>query len=293
MADPVADPADPFASAKANLRDTVKWLATAFAAVAGVVLAGASLTGVSQLKGTALDIALVGGFVGLLCIITAAGTLLRLLTADTFFVSDLRTADNARMKEFLDRHGADFLPAEILNIEDFLQKRDQAILQARQYSATPQSAQYQQASNFLAAIVQPLSRLTNLAQLEKLRRDLKRAEPLLFALAFGALIGLGFFAVFSPAPKDNKENPCESKCKKPDPAPPVAHGLPMNLVPGTKWSYLAASLAQACKDDPIEAEVLPTQPHVGWFNIRLTAKDCAGIVFPVPASQVIPTVTKP
>src|ERR1700722_4134151 len=58
---------DPFAGAKASLRDTIKWLATTFAAVIGVVIAGTSLSGISKLTGINLELALSGGIVGLAC----------------------------------------------------------------------------------------------------------------------------------------------------------------------------------------------------------------------------------
>ena len=54
---PDAPAADPYATAKANLRDTIKWLATSLAAVGAAVIAGASISGLAGLEGHALHLA--------------------------------------------------------------------------------------------------------------------------------------------------------------------------------------------------------------------------------------------
>lgn len=282
MTDAASPPSDPFASAKANLRDTVKWLATTFAALAAIVLAGASLTGVSQLDGNQRVAALTGGGIGLLCVIGASGIMLRLLTANTFFVSDLGVERYSRLKSFLNHHAIDFLPAQLLTVDDLLRERRRATEDVQRND--PTSQKYQDAAAFLEQLNPSLSRLTNLAQLEVLRRDLNSAVPWLLLLALGALGGLGVFATYSTPPKQNK--PAAAVAAAP---PPPAHGLPMNFDAGTNWSNIAKVLATKCKDKPpLKADILSSD-RPNWYNIRLTApKDCVGIVIPLPVDLAIP-----
>jgi hypothetical protein len=80
---------DPFSNAKANIRDTVKWLATTLAALAAAVVAGASITGISALTGWRLVLAIGGGGGGLICIFVAIGIALRLLTSEAYYFSEL------------------------------------------------------------------------------------------------------------------------------------------------------------------------------------------------------------
>jgi hypothetical protein len=301
-------PTDPFSGAKANLRDTVKWLATTFAGLAAVVVAGASLTGVSQLKGVAMATALTGAAVGLLCVIAAAGVMLRLLTTNTFFASDLSSDKYPQLRQFLDQHAIDFLPAELPSVQALLEARLNATRDAHRYQGNPNSNEYLSASGYLAQLQAPLSRLTNLAQLEFLRRDLNAKIPWLFALAVGALLGLGVFAVYSAPPKDASAKRQDACCcvttgdktpgggKAGDAAPcgtpPVGAIVPLN--PLKDWSRLATVFAVTCGDKvPIEAEILASgQP--GWVNVRLLEPEkCKGVVLPLPVESVIPTATPP
>jgi|SRR6202522_2566861 hypothetical protein len=284
-------PPDSFASAKANLRDTVKWLATTFAGVAAVMLAGTSLTGLSLLKGFPFAAALFGGALGLLCFIAASGLMLRLLTSKTFFFSDISTPEYSDLKAVLNAHAVDILPAEIRSVDDMLKLRLEATEQARQYASAPQSASYQSASGFLASIVDPLSRLTSLAHFEILRADLNAAVPKLFVLAMGAVVGLGVFAVYSgnskvekqakPAVSDNVTSCKLDSCEE---------GPIVELATGTGWSNVGSQFAAICGDKaPIKVQLLGTSQS-GWVKVRLLSPDsCAGVVLPLPTATVIPS----
>lgn len=267
-------PADPFASAKDNLRDTVKWLATTFAGLAAVVLAGTSLTGVSHLKGASLVLALVGGGLGLLCVILASGVMLRLLTSESFFVSDLNTQAYANLRAFLNAHAPDILPPQLGSVEEVLRDRALAMKQARDLADHPESKEFQSADRFLAALTVPLSRLTNLAHFEVLRGNLKAAEPKLFFLAIGALIGLGAFAVFTGTLKERKLE--------------ADSDATIQLQPGTNWSRVGIAFASVCGDKELKAQLLRT-PQPGWVKVRLLApEECAGIVVSMPAKIIVP-----
>lgn len=208
MADDDAKPSpsttipDPFAGAKASLRDTIKWLATTFAAVIGVVIAGTSLSGISKLTGINLELALTGGIVGLACIVLATGVMLRLLVPHSFYFGELLQPENDALLRRLNRHAIEILPPEIADIETFVARRDMAVQQIRRGVNDPNSSEYQLGSTFLDDIQGTLASLTYLAHYEKLRENLHRAEPTLFVLALGAICGLGVFAVFTGTAKD-------------------------------------------------------------------------------------------
>jgi hypothetical protein len=289
-----AVPADQFAAAKANLRDTIKWLATTFASVAAIILAGTSLTGVSQLKGASMSAALIGGGIGLLCFVIAAGLMLRLLTSKTFFISDINSPEYTQLKATLNAHAVDILPAEIRSIDEMLTLRQAATEQARQYSSSSQSSQYTSASDFLTDIVDSLSRLTNLAHFEILRANLNAAVPKLFILAIGALIGLGVFAVFSGNGKTGKDNTPDVG-NKPVACTPASceDGPTVPLVTGAGWSAIGTQYAAVCGEAPIKVQLLGNSQS-GWIRVRLLAPEaCAGIVLPLPIGTVIPTATAP
>jgi hypothetical protein len=123
--------ADPHASARANLRDTVKWLATSLAAVGAAVIAGASINGLASLSGTELFAgALLGGF-GLVAILSAISILLGLLTSDVFYFTQLMNDDNASkaIANEIDERARDLLPPQVRSISELIAYRDQVIAQ--------------------------------------------------------------------------------------------------------------------------------------------------------------------
>jgi hypothetical protein len=83
-------PSDPYVTTKANLRDTIKWLAATFSALAAVVIAGTPLSGLGKLEfGLTWAIAflfLVGAFV---CICIALAITISLLRGDFLYFSDI------------------------------------------------------------------------------------------------------------------------------------------------------------------------------------------------------------
>jgi hypothetical protein len=297
---PEQEPADPFATAKSNLRDTVKWLATTFAALAAVVLAGSSLTGISQLSGSALTLALAGGGLGVICVIVATGLMLQLLISNTFFISQVDKPEYATLKAYLNLHSIDIVPPEIKSVDKFLELRHEAIDQVRRYANAPDSNGYREASRFIADAEVAMARLTSLAQLELLRTNLRAAVPKLFLLALGALVGLGVFAVFAGAAKSGKDTSsacCQSNTAGQAPAnagkkpAQASESATLRLDTGVNWTNIGNQLAKAC-GETINIEIIPAA-QTGWVNARiLSPKQCSGVVLPLPADLIIPTVSK-
>jgi len=263
--------ADPFDAAKTSLRDTVKWLATVFSALAATVVGGASIMGLAGVKGDGLALALIGGGVGITCLFLAAGLALKLLTAESFHLGDITTNQNLRTR--LDRYANDILPPEFSTVESFIKERADAIDQIRKYLKIPSSKEYQDAHTFLVNIDPPLGRLVNLAQFELMRTQFAKTIPLLFALALGALAGLGTFAVTVGSAKDAATKVAGT-------------GGPIVAIPLSRDAVsIGASYASLCADaTTVRAEIIG-QPRANWITVRITEPTaCAGTVLSMPAA---------
>jgi hypothetical protein len=276
MADAVADPFD---AAKTSLRDTVKWLATVFSALAATVVGGASIVGLAGVKGDGLALALIGGGVGITCLFMAAGLALKLLTAESFHLGDITTNQNLRTR--LDRYANDILPPEFSTVESFIKERADAIDQIRKYLKTPSSKEYQGAHTFLLSIDPPLSRLVNLAQFELMRTQFAKTIPVLFALALGALAGLGAFAVTVGSAKDAATKAAGTG------GPIVSISLTRNA------ASIGASYAALCAGGgDVSAEIVG-QPRANWLTVRITQPtDCAGTILSFPVAVVSSDTTE-
>jgi len=87
---PPPAPTDPYVTTRANLRDTIKWLAATFSALAAVVVAGSPLSGLGKLpfglQWFAAAAVLVAAFS---CICVALATTISLLRGDFVYLSDI------------------------------------------------------------------------------------------------------------------------------------------------------------------------------------------------------------
>src|SRR3954451_15698992 len=119
-----------YVRAKENLRDTVKWLATVLMALAGSILVGTSLTGLSGVSGLNLVLALVGGAVGLGGSLWAVWIMLRLLTTETYFLRQVEA--DAELMNKLKATAADIIPPQFSEVRSLLNKRREAIDAIRQ-----------------------------------------------------------------------------------------------------------------------------------------------------------------
>jgi hypothetical protein len=116
---PAASSTDEFAAQKASIRDTAKWMATAYAVVAAVVIAGTPFSGLGMLDGTHLAITLVAGGISVICILIAINSILGILIGSYAFVSSLDQA----AKDFIDTNARDVLPVQFDRLDDFLANR--------------------------------------------------------------------------------------------------------------------------------------------------------------------------
>jgi outer membrane protein OmpA-like peptidoglycan-associated protein len=259
-----------FASAATTLRDTVKWLAAAFAATAALIIGSSPLTGLGKLALFSgrwlLAIALLlAGFV-LICL--ALWRALRILKPDVLYRSSLlgthdRLLDKDEIKELtnlrkdIDAHGADLLPPKYPTLK---QLADNLALIERQLSelrATPSSVadpvlraksiedgMKARAGNWAA-----IAKVLPLAQYLRLHRRFDQEQRWMALLSVLALVSLLGFAVASTVP-DKKEDPvdhpitihnhCGNTCGTPAPDLPR---LPAVLFDNDKASVSTEGLA--------------------------------------------------
>jgi hypothetical protein len=184
---------DPFAAARTNLRDTIKWLITAFAALAAAVLGSSPLTGFGTLApGWRLYLAIGAGFIGLTLVFVAIYIAFRLLVWSPFFLSGL--AADSDLLNFIEEHSADLLPPELPRFANFLQERDKARVFLQQTAHEPDAPNRARAKQFMVDSDLVANRLLSLAYFEHLRRRLIKFGWVLFALALAAVVALGVFA---------------------------------------------------------------------------------------------------
>jgi ABC-type anion transport system duplicated permease subunit len=141
---------DVYATQAANLRDTAKWMAVGYGAVAAAVVAGAPFSAISGLGLERLIIVVVAAFLAMLCFLVALNDIVTFLIGNPRFASELDDADKA----YIDAHAADMLPARFNTYAAFDAER----LQARQAvrTAADQIAVAVQANPPNAALIQGL-----------------------------------------------------------------------------------------------------------------------------------------
>jgi hypothetical protein len=267
-----APAADPYATAKANLRDTIKWLATSLAAVGAAVIAGASINGLAALEGKALIYAALLGGAGLVLILIAIAVMVSLLTSDVFYFSQLTAAGDpvgARIAGEINAHATDILSPQTDTIDALVRYRNNAVANMR--GAQPGDAAYQTAFKQWTAANDLVARVTNLAQFMALRDAFKNKTLLLFALTIGVILSLGGYALLAGG-KSSLNAELAQKAV---------------FQPGNGWSSAAASLAKECGADPLNGTLVSKKPFEGWVTIRLADPGkCSGLELSVPASLV-------
>ncbi|WP_157447903.1 hypothetical protein, partial [Paraburkholderia ginsengiterrae] len=212
---------DPYATNKANLRDTIKWLAGIFGALAAVVIAGTPLSGLGALPWPSTKFLWAAGILlfSFVCICLALIFTLRLLRADLLYFSDLApdataprtkvTCEIRRLRKDIDKHRADLLPPGYTSIDQFQAVVQAAVTQATDFgkqwvqhaaAPNPDEAQVAQAKGAYEAQVAALldfrayqQRILAYASYVRFYNRLRNATPLLFLLGIAALPALMAF----------------------------------------------------------------------------------------------------
>lgn len=212
-----AVPRDPHAAARANIRDTVKWLIAAFAGMAAAIVGGSPLTGLgTPMPDWRLGLAAISGVIGLLLVGRGIAVAIRILVTPPFFLADI--ADNKELLAVINAHADDLLPPEYKDFTGFAAERRKAIAALRstaiadprnteddrkRKSAIRANAQASLDSNGIWA-----DRLISFAYFETLRRQFKGAARQLFVVAFAAALAFALFAwAANPGKDDAKPGP--------------------------------------------------------------------------------------
>lgn len=285
MTDAVADEGaatanDPYAGARANLRDTIKWLAATFAALAAVVLAGSPVAGLGKLNPRAWQ-AYAALFVlaaAFTCICLALRITLRLLRNDVLYLSDLDPGetltqlDAADRREILalrgliDRRAADVLPPNYPTLAALMtaaQRRKKALVQAAALRRqAPDDAaraaaeqQVQWAQQRMNRFYDSLQSLLWFGSYARLYERVQHALPSLFALGIGALVSLTGFAWLLQTPAEAEKTPAravtivqqQAAAERPPmqadyrPLPPVQFALGRAQLDAQAWQVLNAA----------------------------------------------------
>jgi len=229
----VADsaPADPYSSAKYNIRDTIKWLATTLSGLVAAVVAGASITGLSGMHGAYFWPAIFAGLAGLLCLLWADAIALQLLMSRSFFFGQLDTDDDLRTQ--LNKHARDFLPPEIPTVDDFITSWKQILKAIADNKARPDEKPYKDAVVYSQQLTPEMQNINRLANFVVLVRSFDEKKWKLFALAVAGILGLGLYAILSSAKPDAEKDP---------------NPVTVSLNSAKGWADLGSAYTQACSD---------------------------------------------
>jgi hypothetical protein len=191
----VADAApDRYGPAKANLRDTVKWLAAALAGAAGIAVGTSPLTALGSLSlhSPRLHAALAALAIAVAALILGAAIVFYLLLTDVFVLEDV--LNHSWLIAFVDQRRNDLLPPQYRSLREMLSEREAASATIFTNGGNRASDQYVAAKKRYDDLNPPLTGLTPLLQLELFRRRVLRASWALLACALLGGAGLTCFA---------------------------------------------------------------------------------------------------
>lgn len=202
---------DAFATHKANLRDTVKWLAGVFAALAGAVIAGAPLSGINDVPWRSVQFlaALTSLLVGFACLCTALVLTLRLLRSDVLFPADLNPdvslngRDDATeiqvLREIVDRHRLDLFLPEFPSMRASLERVRE--LQALAGASRDDKETFKEFDQAIEILVANQRSVLAYAVYQRFYNRLRASTRPLFALGTCALLALLVFGMITKPSK--------------------------------------------------------------------------------------------
>jgi outer membrane protein OmpA-like peptidoglycan-associated protein len=265
---------DPYATGKANLRDTIKWLATTVAGLAALLLGATPFSGIGTLafgsERFIIALTALAGGAGLLMIVWT--TLVHLLRSDVVFPSQLRSGYSPQtlgdsteqreiqaLREHLNAQAVDLFPTTPPTFDGLESLRENA-WQTWQQSASPGDLEAWKAYDANANLV------LNYAAFARLHRRLTRAIP-----TIGILTGLALLCLFAYAWAANpsKETPAERLLVlQPLPTTPTVSApslAPVRFLPG-KWDLDKQALTAITS----VSDFLRRQPETGVLLLAHT-----------------------
>ncbi len=199
--------ADPFATAKANLRDTVKWLAAALAGTAAAAVGSSPLTGLGSLKllSSRFDLGAISLAIALLALLGAIAIILELLVGEIFSLEASSTEE--WVQKFVDQRKNDLLPPGFASLSELIAERRRQAQILSDYRDNQADPAYRAAQDAYKRLQPPLGNITSLLLLEQLRRRVRHAR---IPLALLSIIGAAALILYSWAanpPKPAEEHP--------------------------------------------------------------------------------------
>ncbi len=232
MADqaPASAPGDRYAVNKANIRDTIKWLAGIFGSLAAVVIAGTPVSGLGPLYGTPRFLpAAATLLLGFACICACLVVTLRLLRSDVLYFSDINPDNDVKkrdnpsevqwIRDDIQAHQVDLFPGEtdmralIKKSKEMAAKQmaDEKAWKELQLARPPDDPEITRAKFIFDAQAATVASYSNInaevlayATYRRFYRRLARATPWLIGLGVAALV---FLMGFSVATQTKKEEP--------------------------------------------------------------------------------------
>lgn len=217
-----ADQSKPdFAASAATLRETVKWLAATFAALAAVVVGTGPISGLGAMPGgAARNWAVLFLVVGFVCICAALWITLRILRPETMYRSYLidpetqgsvKGADERerlRLRKTVDAHAKDLLPHNYPTLDKLataLADVEKNLVNARELKDTQAREQaLAKGTSTRDKLLGSAGRLLPLAIYLRLQQRLQRSLLPLFLLGILALLSLAAFGVSTHQEKPDK-----------------------------------------------------------------------------------------
>lgn len=263
--EPGAGGADPYAAARANIRDSVKWLVAAFASMAAALVAGMPLAGIGALEPVSGRFVLAAG-----ALLTAAGAIgyglvvaLRLLRSEGLFLSDLEEQADAEigrasgperaemiwLRNLIETRARDVLPSNYPSLGALRV----AIKQAEEYLKRAleghDANEVDEGKVTLAALTSARTRLLWFALYQRAEKRLADSVPKLLLLGVVALSALLAF-VWAANPPTRDDRPIVAS---------IAFDGPLRVIclPGEVDGKLGQGSANGVSD---AADVAPAQP---------------------------------
>ena len=216
-----------FKTAQANLRDTVKWLATIFSALAAFVVAGASVNGLGDLRAASLAfwaaaLCLLTGFSAICWALYLTLHVLRPMLGYRTNLLDPSTDEEIAARKEIDDHAPDLLPHNVSSLAEIgaeLNRCRAAILEIEGPLQGGDGLSDNEVARIEAEVapwrasrdsyIKALNELLDLATFIRLKRRFDWALPRLFMSGATALIVLSTYAVLTHEKKsDNKSAVC-------------------------------------------------------------------------------------
>ena len=242
---------DKYAPARANIRETVKWLVAMFAGIAGVIVAGSPFTGFGAIPIDSERFWIALGAILAAFVFTAIALYrtLMLLRADAMYLSELSASDRPEFRKVRDEinaHGDDLLPPNYPTLQaliDAKNEEQQALLAAQEEHKDEENApeadehgddaaepgeeqQDEDETAHLRDLIARLEVIVSFASYLRYYNRLMTEVPRLFGFAAAALLSLGAFAWAAAKQEAKPPGPVTVQCCPLPPKPVDAPHFP-------------------------------------------------------------------